>query len=143
MLYFSACGTRSGIFCYIFSASGTRSGEHALVFCVVFSACGTRSDILRCIFLCVDCALIFCVVFFCMWNALLYFLLYIFCVWNSLWYFMFYFPACVMLSGILCYIFLHVERALIFCVIYFTDFLFILCCIILTLISFNFYFPLV
>ena len=34
------------------------------------------------------------------------------------------------------------ERALVFFVIYFSAFLLVLCCIILTLISFNIYFPL-
>ena len=48
-----------------------------------------------------------------------------------------YFSACARPSGILYYIFLLVERDLVFCVIYFPDFLFILCCIISTLLSFQ------
>ena len=51
-----------------------------------------------------------------------------------------YFSACARPSGILYYIFLLVERDLVFCVIYFPDFLFILCCIIPTLISLSLFF---
>ena len=50
-----------------------------------------------------------------------------------------YFSACGTRSGILCCIFPRVERALVFFVIYFPTFLFISCCIILTLISFIFF----
>ena len=61
-----------------------------------------------------------------------------FCVWNALWYFVLYSSVCVTCSGISDYIFLHVERALVFCVIYFLSFLFILCCIIIALFFFIF-----
>ena len=80
-----------------------------------------------CIFPHVKRALVFCVIFF--------------HVWNALWYFVLYFSSCGTRSGILCYIFMRVERSLVFCVIYFPFFLFIWCCIILTLLSFNFFFP--
>ena len=39
-------------------------------------------------------------------------------VWNSIWYFVLYFCTCWTRSVILCYIFLHVERALVFCVLF-------------------------
>ena len=60
---------------------------------------------MRCIFLCVERALIFCVI--------------LFYVWNALWYFVLYFSTCGTRSGILSYIFPHVEHALVFCVIFF------------------------
>ena len=58
MLYFSTCGTRSGILCYILPRV-----ERALVFCFIY-------------FERVERALIFCVIFFRVRNALYYFVLY-------------------------------------------------------------------
>ena len=49
--------------------------------------------------------LVFCVIFF--------------RVWNTLWYFVLYFYECRTRSGILCYIFLHVEDALVIFVVFF------------------------
>ena len=40
-------------------------------------------------------------------------------MWNALWNVVLYLSVCGMRSGILCYIFLHVERALVFCVLCF------------------------
>ena len=97
VLYFCACGTFSGIFCYI-----SPRVEYALVFCVLLSACETLSGILSLIFQRVEFALVFCVNCFCMWNMLWYFVGMFFCVWNALWY-------CAML----CYIFLGLERSLV------------------------------
>ena len=91
VLYFSVCGTRSGIvkiLCYIFPHV-----ECALVlwnFVLYFSTCGTRSDIVE-----------FFVIFFCVWNALWYCVIF-YCVFNMLSY-----------CGVLRYIFLRVERALV------------------------------
>ena len=70
----SACGMRSGIFCYIFLCV-----ERTLLFCIVlffmwnalwcfvlhFSACKTHPGILCYIFPHMERALVFCVVFFC------------------------------------------------------------------------------
>ena len=58
LLYFSACRTRSGIYYYI------------------FCMCGTCTGIFYYTFLRVELALIFCVIFFPMCNALWYFVLY-------------------------------------------------------------------
>ena len=56
------------------------------IFVLYFSACGTRSGILCCIFPCVN-TLVFRVVFFCMWNALLlFFNSYFPLVWNYIWF---------------------------------------------------------
>ena len=49
------------------------------------------------------CVFGFCVTFFRVWSFVLYF--------YALWYFVLYFSVC----GILCYIFLRVERALVLC----------------------------
>ena len=66
VLYFSACGTHTGILCCIFQRV-----ERALVFCVIY-------------FPHVERALEFCAIYFRLWNALWNFLLYIFaCVTRS------------------------------------------------------------
>ena len=65
--------------------------ERALVFFVLFPACGTRSGILCNIFR----------------------------VWNALWCFVFFFSMCGTHTGILCSIFSHVERALVFFIVFF------------------------
>ena len=139
MLYFCACGTFSGILCYI-----SPRVEYALVFCVVLSACEMLSGILSLIFQRVEFALVFCVNCFCMWNALWYcaMLCYIFLVLERslvLWNFVLYFSAFGTRSGIVeccvifffsfnvllyceffCYISLRVERALVLrnCLLY-------------------------
>ena len=64
-----------------------------------------RFGILCYIFLHVDCALLFCVAFL--------------RVWNALWYFVLNFIACGTRFGISCCISRHVERALVFCAILF------------------------
>ena len=115
VLYFSACGTRSGVLCYIFLRV-----ERALVFCVIFSL---MWNALWC----------FVLYIFRVWNALWYFVLYILRLWNPHWYLVLYFSACGTKIGvfcyifsacgtcsvILCYIFLRVERALVFSVVFF------------------------
>ena len=78
-----------GILCYIFLRV-----EHALVvwnFVLYFSECGTCSGIVE-----------FSIIYFCMWNALWCSVIF-FCVWNTLSH-----------CGFFCYIFLHMERALVF-----------------------------
>ena len=157
--FFSLVGTRSGIVCYILLPV-----ESALVFSVIFScvwnvlcffllnfpawrthydilccnfrmwnvlwylvsyfpACGTCSAIFWYIFPCVKLALVFFVIFSSVWNASVFCVIYVSMFGTH--------------SGILCYIFLLVERALVLFAIYLPGFLFIFCCIILTLLSVN------
>ena len=101
MLYFSACGTRSGILCYIFLRV-----ECAFIFCVLFSDCGTLSGILGCNILRMEFTLGICVKLFCMSNVLWYFVLHFFFC-GIFWY-----------CEITCYIFPRVEFALIYCVLF-------------------------
>ena len=105
VLYFSACGIRSGI----------------MEFCDILSGCETRSIIVE-----------FHVIFFCIWNALWYFwvLCYKFLnVERSLIFLNFYYLFCPVMCScclrvvkklkMLCCIFPRWERALLFCVIFF------------------------
>ena len=102
------------------------------IFVIYFSVWGTRSGILCYIFPSVERALVFCVIFFCLWNAYWYFVLYIsacgtrtgifvlfFCVWNAHWHFVLYVSANGTCSGTLYFIFPLVEHALVFCIIFF------------------------
>ena len=65
----------------------------------------TRSGILCYIFPFVERALVFCVIYF--------------RVWDVLWYSVLYFYACGMRTGIMCYIFLCMERDLVFFIVFF------------------------
>ena len=119
MLYFFVVWNALRYFvCYIFSACGTRYGiveSNVIYFLLVLCSCcmreGTqkklkqKTKMMCCIFSRVDCALVFCIVFFCLWNAL--------------WYFVLYFNVCGMRSVFFCYIFPRVERTLVFYVIFF------------------------
>ena len=84
-----------------------------MVFCVFnfvlyLYVCGTPSCILCYIFPRLECALVFCITFF--------------CVWNILWYFVSNITTCVTFSGILCWCFFCVERTLVLCVTLFLIF---------------------
>ena len=74
--------------------------ERDLVLCDIFSACGTCYGFFCLIFLHVELTLVFCVIFYSLWNAL--------------WYFVFHFSAFGMLSDILSYIFSLGECTLVF-----------------------------
>ena len=117
VLYFSSCGTFSGIVefrvkifclccvrvvCVLFLINKKDRKKHYVVY---FSVCGTRSGILCYIFLHMERALVFCVVFFRMCNMP--------------WYFVLCLSVCGTHSVILCYISLRDERALVFCVVFF------------------------
>ena len=95
LLYFSVCGMRSGVLCYIFLRVEwdllVFVIKHALVFELYFCMCGTSSGT-------------FCFLSSCRTlSSILYFIFFV----------------CGMHSGILCHIFLHVERSMEFCVIFF------------------------
>ena len=97
MLYFSACGTRSGVIvlyfprmeralallCYIF-----RMWNTLWLYCVVFSACGTRSSVIVLYFPCVECALALFRYIFPRVERTLALFSYISRAWNALWYFL-------------------------------------------------------
>ena len=121
-----------------------------------------KNDVLY--FLCVERALVFCVVFFHVWNALWYFVLYFsacgtcscvlfciflrvehalifcvkfFCVLNVLWYFCYIFPCVERALIFFAVYFLCVEFGRVFCVVYLTAIAFIFCCNIITSLSIN------
>ena len=133
MLPFLECVMWSVNLCYIFICV-----ERALVFLLLIFLDVERALVFTYISSHVEYTLVFCAMFL---NE-----------WNALWYIVLYVLECVMRSGIVCYPFPSVERALVFCVvlicvwnaicyflIYFFSFFLILCCIILTLISFDFF----
>ena len=130
VLYFSVCGTRSDILCYVYRIRNAlwyfviyifRMMNALYLFVLYFSACGTRSGILWLYFyMCVTGSGILGHIFLGVERALVFLL---------------DFYSCSTLSCILCFIIPRVERTLVFCGIYFPDFLIIFCCIIFTLIS--------
>ena len=105
VLNFSVCGTRSGVV-LCFSACGMLFG-----IVLYLSACGKRSDIVLYFSACGKCSGVGLYFSTCgKRSGIVEFRVIFFCVWNALWY-----------CGILCYNFLHVQRALvlwIFCYIF-------------------------
>ena len=103
------------VLCVLYVCCLKKNRKNVLYCCVVFFACdifvlyfcvcGTRSSILYYIFPRVERDLVFCVIYF--------------RVWNALWYFVLYFSACGTRSDFLYYIFLRVERALFIIIIFF------------------------